>query len=174
MKIDLIPYRGAAPALQDILGGHVDLFFATPQSVVQQVKAGKMKVYGITSKEKSPELPNGRKLRRSSSGPSSKSCIWHALFAPAGTPDAVINKLNAAVQEIVSDPAVAKIWAKDGVVALSEGPALAGGGARHAQERDRALGPGDPRQQYSSAAVAAQHSPSLRLSGRAQRGSPRP
>ena len=49
VPIDLIPYRGAAPALQDIAGGHVDLFFATPQSVVQQVKAGQIKAYGITA-----------------------------------------------------------------------------------------------------------------------------
>src|SRR5215475_6753109 len=57
VKIDLIPYRGAAPALQDIAGGHVDLFFATPQSVVEQVKAGQIKAYGITAEEKSSELP---------------------------------------------------------------------------------------------------------------------
>ncbi len=52
IKVDQIPYRGAAPALQDIAGGHVDLFFATPQSVVQQVKAGQIKAYGITAKDK--------------------------------------------------------------------------------------------------------------------------
>ena len=54
----MIPYRGAAPAMTDLLGGHVDLFFGTPQSVVQQVNAGKLKAFGVTSKDKLPELPN--------------------------------------------------------------------------------------------------------------------
>ena len=52
-----VPYRGAAPALQDIAGGHVDLFFATPQSVVQTVANGQMKAYGITTKAASPQFP---------------------------------------------------------------------------------------------------------------------
>ncbi len=77
------------------------------------------------------------------------------MFAPAGTPEAVIKKLNAALQEIVSDPAIVKIWADNGVTPYPEGSANAGGGARDAQERDRALGPGGPRQQYSSAAVTS-------------------
>ncbi|MBI2716780.1 MAG: tripartite tricarboxylate transporter substrate binding protein [Rhizobiales bacterium] len=115
VKIDLIPYRGAAPALQDIAGGHVDLFFATPQSVVQQVKAGQMKAYGITAKEKSPQLPNVESFVKAL-GPKLEILYWHAIFAPAGTPEAIINKLNATLQEIVSDPAVAKPWTDTGVM----------------------------------------------------------
>src|ERR1700732_2573649 len=53
--IDEIPYRGAAPAMTDLLGGHVDLFFATPQSVVPQVATGKLKAYGVTAKEGLPK-----------------------------------------------------------------------------------------------------------------------
>ena len=115
VQIDLIPYRGAAPALQDIAGGHVDLFYATPQSVMQQVKAGQMKAYGITAKEKSPEFPSAESFVKQF-GPKLEILYWHALFAPAGTPEAVINKLNATLQEIVSDPAVAKPWADTGVM----------------------------------------------------------
>ena len=114
VKVDLIPYRGAAPALQDIAGGHVDLFFATPQSVVQQVKAGQIKAYGITAKEKSPELPTAESFVKAF-GPKLEILYWHALFAPGGTPDDVINKLNGALQEIVSDPAIVKSWADTGV-----------------------------------------------------------
>lgn len=115
-KVDLIPYRGAAPALQDILGGHVDIFFATPQSVVQQVAAGQMKAYGITSKEKSPEFPTAESFV-TALGPKLDVQYWQAMFAPAGTPEAIINKLNAALQETVSDPAILKIWAGEGVTA---------------------------------------------------------
>src|SRR5499426_752572 len=95
VKVDLIPYRGAAPALQDIIGGHVDLFFATPQSVVQQVKAGQVKAYGITAGEKSPELPAVESFVKTF-GPKLEILYWHALFAPGGTPDEVINRLNGA------------------------------------------------------------------------------
>ncbi len=114
VKVDLIPYRGAAPALQDIAGGHVDLFFATPQSVVQQVKAGQIKAYGITAKEISPELPTAESFVKAF-GPKLEILYWHAMFAPGGTPDEVINKLNGALQEIVSDPAIVKSWADTGV-----------------------------------------------------------
>jgi tripartite-type tricarboxylate transporter receptor subunit TctC len=114
VEIDQIPYRGAAPALQDIAGSHVDLFFATPQSVSQQVAAGQMKAYGITAKEKSPLFP-GAESFVTVFGPKLEILYWHALFAPAGTPDAIIQKLNAALQEIVSDPAIVKSWSETGV-----------------------------------------------------------
>jgi len=114
VQIDLIPYRGAAPALQDILGGHVDLFFATPQSVVPQVKAGEMKAYGITAAQSTPEFPTAESFVNRF-GPKLEILYWHALFAPAATPEAVIDKLNAALVEIVSDPAIVKSWADIGV-----------------------------------------------------------
>ncbi len=115
VKIDLIPYRGAAPALQDVLGNHVDLFFATPQSVLQQVKAGQMKAFGITAAQKAPEFPDVESFV-TSLGPKLEILYWHAIFAPAGTPEPIINQLNAALQDIVSDPAIVKSWADSGVV----------------------------------------------------------
>jgi tripartite-type tricarboxylate transporter receptor subunit TctC len=114
-QIDLIPYRGAAPALQDVMGGHVDIFFATPQQVVQQVKVGELKAFGITAADKSPEFPSAESFVKQLS-PKLEILYWHALFAPAGTPDEVINKLNATLQEIVSEPAVIKPWADTGVM----------------------------------------------------------
>jgi len=62
LTVDHIPYRGAAHALQDIAGGHVDLFFSTPQAVINQVAAGQMKAYAITAKEKSPYFPTAESL----------------------------------------------------------------------------------------------------------------
>lgn len=114
VSVDLIPYRGAAPALQDIAGGHVDLFFATPQSVLQQVASGEMKAFGITAKQPSPQFPTAASVVQEL-GPKLEILYWHALFAPAGTPDAVVTKLNAAVQDIVADPAMIKMWAETGV-----------------------------------------------------------
>jgi putative tricarboxylic transport membrane protein len=114
VTVDQIPYRGAAPALQDIAGGHVDLFFATPQSVVQQVAAGEMKAYGITAKTPSPQFPTAASFVQEL-GPKLEILYWHALFAPAGTPETIVEKLNTALQEIVADPAILKSWAESGV-----------------------------------------------------------
>jgi len=117
VKIDQIPYRGAAPALTDLMGGQVDLFFATPQSVVQLAAAGKLKVYGITSKDKLPELP-GAESFVTVFGPKLDVVYWQAMFAPAGTPDPVIRTLNNALQAAVSDPAIVNAWAAQDVSAF--------------------------------------------------------
>ncbi len=119
VTVDHIPYRGAAPALQDIAGGHVDLFFATPQSVVQQVVSNRVKAYGITSKERSPLFPNVLSFVQEL-GPKLEILYWQALFAPAATPDAVIRKLNSALQEIMADPAIVKSWAETGVASYPQ------------------------------------------------------
>jgi tripartite-type tricarboxylate transporter receptor subunit TctC len=112
--VDHIPYRGAAPALQDIAGGHVDLFFATPQSVVQQVASGQVKAYGITARERSPQFPGVASFVQEL-GPKLEILYWHALFAPAGTPEGVVERLNSTLQAIMVDPAMLKSWAETGV-----------------------------------------------------------
>ena len=114
VKVDHIPYRGAAPALQDTIGGHVDLFFAAPQTVVEQVAARQVKAYGITSKQPSAQIPGAASFVQELS-PKLEVLYWHALFAPAGMPDAIVQRLNAALQEIMSDPAVLKSWEATGV-----------------------------------------------------------
>jgi tripartite-type tricarboxylate transporter receptor subunit TctC len=114
VKVDLIPYRGAGPALTDLLGGHVDLFYGTPQQLVQQVASGKIKGYGVTARERLPELPNMESLV-SMFGPKLDIVYWQALYAPAGTPDAIVKTLNAALQETVSNPAIVKTWAAQDV-----------------------------------------------------------
>ena len=114
---DLIPYRGGAPLMTDLLGDHVDLFFGTPQQLVPQVAAGKLKVYGLSTAEKSAQLPNADSFPKMF-GPKLEIHYWQALFAPSKTPDAVVAKLNATLQEIVEDPAILKIWAGEGVSAF--------------------------------------------------------
>jgi putative tricarboxylic transport membrane protein len=116
-KLDLIPYRGAAPAITDLLGGHVDLFFGTPQSFVQQVATGALRDYGITAKDKLAEFPNAESLSKML-GPKLDVVYWQAIFAPAGTPDAVVKTLNDALQQAVSDPTIAKNWAAQDVSAF--------------------------------------------------------
>jgi tripartite-type tricarboxylate transporter receptor subunit TctC len=114
VALDQIPYRGAAPALTDLLGGQIDLFFATPQSVVQQVATGALKAYGVTSKEKLAEFPNAESFP-AVFGPKLDVVYWQAMFAPAGTPEAMIDTLNGALQKTVTDPAIVKAWAAQDV-----------------------------------------------------------
>lgn len=114
VKLDQIPYRGAAPAMTDLLGGQIDLFFATPQSVVQQVATGALKAYGVTANEKLPEFPTADSIP-ALLGPKLDVVYWQAMFAPAGTPKAVIDTLNGALQKTVVDPAVLKTWAAQDV-----------------------------------------------------------
>jgi tripartite-type tricarboxylate transporter receptor subunit TctC len=114
VSLDQIPYRGAAPALTDLLGGQIDLFFATPQSVVQQVATGALKAYAVTSKEKLPEFPNAESLPVTF-GPKLDVIYWQAMFAPAGTPESVIRTLNEALQKTVADPVIVKSWAAEDV-----------------------------------------------------------
>ena len=113
VSVDNIPYRGAAPAMTDVLGEHVDILMATPQSIVPQVAAGQLKAYGITAKEKSPRLPTAESLV-AALGPKFDIVYWQGMFAPAGTPEPVIKALNAALQEAVADPALAEKWKKEG------------------------------------------------------------
>jgi tripartite-type tricarboxylate transporter receptor subunit TctC len=114
-----VPYRGAAPALQDIAGGHVDLFFATPQSVVQMVAEGQMKAFGITSKTASAQFPKVASFV-DALGPKLEIQYWHALFVPAGAPKPVIDRLSAVLREVMDDPAIVKAWAETGVAPFAK------------------------------------------------------
>jgi tripartite-type tricarboxylate transporter receptor subunit TctC len=113
VPLDQIPFRGATPAMQDVLGEHVDLIMATPQSIVPQVAAGNLKAYAVTGKATLPELPMAVSLV-GELGPKFDVVYWQGLFAPAGTPQPVIAKLNATLQEAVADPALLARWKKEG------------------------------------------------------------
>ena len=110
----LVPYRGAAPALQDMVGNHVDLFFTTPQSVLPLIASGHLKAYGLTAKERYAQFPGAASFV-DEYGPPLEIQYWHALFAPAATPKAAIDKVNAALQGLLDDPAIVKSWAATGV-----------------------------------------------------------
>ena len=73
-----------------------------------------MKSFGITAKASSPQFPGAASFVQEL-GPKLEILYWHALFAPAGTPDAVVEKLNSALQDIVADPAILKSWEDTGI-----------------------------------------------------------
>lgn len=113
--IDIIPYRGGAPMLTDVMGDHVDISFGTPQQVGPFVNAGKLKAFGVTQAEKMPEFPQADSFVKML-GPKFDISFWEAVFAPAGTPDDVIKTLNKALEDaVVTNPDILKQWATDGV-----------------------------------------------------------
>jgi tripartite-type tricarboxylate transporter receptor subunit TctC len=110
VEVTHIPYRGAAPMLQDTLGGHIDLFFATPQQVVGQFASGEVKVFGITSKDTSPQFPGVPSLV-AAYGPKLAIDFWQIMLAPAGTPKPIVDAIDGALQEAMDDPEILKVWA---------------------------------------------------------------
>ena len=129
VKADLIPYRGAAPAFQDILGEQVDLYTATPQQVMEMLKSKMVKAYGVTSKERLTQLPDVPSLPNKF-GPQLEVLYWQGMFAPAGTPAAVLNKISAAIQDAMSDPQLLKEWAAQGIKPFPKEMATHDGGEK--------------------------------------------
>lgn len=104
-----VPYRGAGPALNDLLGGQVDISFVTALTVVKLVKDGKLRALAAVASHRLPQLPDVPTLKEAGvSGVDVES--WNGLFAPAGTPPAVIQKLSDAVIKIMKEPDVKKVF----------------------------------------------------------------
>ena len=111
-----VPYKGTGPAMNDLLGNTVDFMCDQTTSTTNQIKAGKIKVYGVTSLKRVaslPEIPtlDEQGLKGFEVG------IWHGLYAPKGTPKEAIDKLVAALQAALRDPDVNKRFADLGATA---------------------------------------------------------
>jgi tripartite-type tricarboxylate transporter receptor subunit TctC len=117
-----IPYKGSSGARTDVLGGQVDLMFDAVTTMVEQVKAGKVKALATTGRQRSAVLPEVPTVSESGV-PSYEATIWLGLMAPRGTPPAVINRLNEAVTRIVSQQDVQQGWGKQGATAMVMAPA---------------------------------------------------
>ena len=106
-KVDMIhvPYKGGGPALNDVIGGQVPLFFGNLASTLQHVQSGKLKALAVTSDKRSPILPDVPTL--SESGLKGTEVYeWNAVFAPANTPEPVMRRLAAAFQQALDAPEV--------------------------------------------------------------------
>jgi tripartite-type tricarboxylate transporter receptor subunit TctC len=106
-QLQIIHYRGAAPAMQDILAGHIDLTFDQAANSLPQIRAGKIRPYAVTSKSRldaAPDIPTVDEAGL----PGFYMAVWHGIWVPAGTAKAVVAKLNGAIVETLADPAVRK------------------------------------------------------------------
>jgi tripartite-type tricarboxylate transporter receptor subunit TctC len=104
-RVQYVPYRGVALAVQDLVAGQIDLMFTSAASSLPQVRAGGIKVYAVTANKRlsvAPDIPTVDEAGQ----PGLYGSIWFALFAPKGTPKSIITKLNAAVADALSDAVV--------------------------------------------------------------------
>jgi tripartite-type tricarboxylate transporter receptor subunit TctC len=112
-----IPYKGSSGARTDLLGGQVDLMFDAVTTMVEPIRAGKVKAIATTGKERSAVLPEVPTVHEAGL-PNYEATIWLGLLAPKGTPLAVVNRLNEAVSRIASQPDVQQAWARQGATAM--------------------------------------------------------
>jgi tripartite-type tricarboxylate transporter receptor subunit TctC len=106
-KVDMVhvPYKGGGPALNDVIGGQVPLFFGNLASTLQHVQSGKLRALAVTSAKRSSMLPDVPTLAEAGVQ-GAEIYEWNALFAPGGTPEPVVQKLNAALHKAVEAPDV--------------------------------------------------------------------
>jgi tripartite-type tricarboxylate transporter receptor subunit TctC len=116
-----VPYRGAAPALTDLLGGQVQAFFADVPVLMPQITGGKVKPLAAASGQRNPKLPNVPTLAEVGY-PDTQSDNWYGLLAPAKAPPAVVAKLNAAFTTAINDPAVKQKLIDSGAIPAPNTP----------------------------------------------------
>ena len=111
--VQFVPYRGASAALQDLLAGQIDMMIDQPSNSLPQVLAGKVKALAVTARTRLPAAPDIPTTDEAGL-PGFYTSVWQALWAPRGTPDAVIETLNKAVREALADPKVRQRFAELG------------------------------------------------------------
>jgi len=111
--VTTVPYKGTGPAMNDLLGGQVDFMCDQTVNTTSQIKAGKIKVYGVTTKKRVPSLPNIPTMEEAGL-PGFEVSVWHALYAPKGTPKSVIDALTKALQAALHNANVKQRFAELG------------------------------------------------------------
>jgi len=121
--IDLVhvPYRGAGPAMVDLMGGQVQVMFNTMSASLQYVRAGKLRALGVATKTRQAALPDVPTVAESV--PGYESSFWTGMAAPKGTPPEIVGTLNKAVNASLDDPKVKARLAEWGATALTGSPA---------------------------------------------------
>lgn len=103
----VVAYKGSAPAMNDLLGGHVDMMFDVPNSAAQHVRSGRLKVLATTNAARGqPPFPDAQLAKEAIPGFEMET--WQGLFVPAGTPAAVIERLNREVNAVLAEPDIVK------------------------------------------------------------------
>ncbi len=107
VKLTAVPFQGTAPAMNALLGGQVDILCDQTTQTIPQIKAGSVKFYGVTTKNRIKALPEAPTLAEQGLK-DFEVLVWHGIYAPKGTPKPIIEKMNAAVRTALKDPDVMK------------------------------------------------------------------
>jgi tripartite-type tricarboxylate transporter receptor subunit TctC len=106
-SVQIIHYRGSAPAMADVMAGHIDICFDQAASSLPLIRSGKVRAYAVTQKTRlaaAPEIPTVDEVGL----PGYYMAVWHGIWVPKGTPAPIIAKLNAAIVDSLADPSVQK------------------------------------------------------------------
>ena len=109
-----VPYKGAAPALNDLLGAHVDFFFSGFPAAAAQVKAGKLKLIAVSPAKRSPAAPDVPTVAEAAGLPDFDISLWQGVFAPRATPKDVVARLNVEINKVITQPDVRAKLRDDG------------------------------------------------------------
>ncbi|MFG1221008.1 tripartite tricarboxylate transporter substrate binding protein BugD [Xanthobacter autotrophicus DSM 597] len=104
-QMTTVPYQGTGPAMNDIVGGQIDLMCDQTTNTTGQIKGGKVKAYAVTTKDRVKSLPDLPTMQESGIK-DFEVAVWHGIYAPKGTPKAIVDKLNAALDVALNDPKV--------------------------------------------------------------------
>lgn len=134
-EMTTIAYKGTGPAMTDLLGGQVDIMCDQATNSVPQIAAGKVKLFAVTSAERSKQAAIASAPTLSEAGlPGFNVSIWHGLYAPKGTPQAVLDKLNSALRSALKDPDFIKKQEALGVSVVTDGRLDAAGHKKYVED----------------------------------------
>jgi tripartite-type tricarboxylate transporter receptor subunit TctC len=109
-----VPYKGSAPMVADLLGGHIQVAFDNVPNVINQIKAGKLRALAVTSLGRDPSAPEIPTVVEAGV-PGYEVGVWFGVVAPAATPADILDRLNAELNKVLSDPGVKQKFAAQGV-----------------------------------------------------------
>jgi tripartite-type tricarboxylate transporter receptor subunit TctC len=121
VNLTAVPYKGAAPAITDLIGGQIDVMFTTVASAASLVESGQLRAIAVTSAERSPAFRNLPTVAEAGV-PGYAADSWYGLFAPAGTPKDVIGRLNTSAATAVQSEAFKKLGVNEGLVTVALPP----------------------------------------------------
>jgi tripartite-type tricarboxylate transporter receptor subunit TctC len=121
IKMTHIPYRGTSLAVADLISGQVQVVFADPVSALSQVRAGTLTALAVTSKERSPVAPDLPTIAESGY-PGFDAIAWHGIMAPAGTPQPIVDRLNAEILKALKDPETVKLIEQQAIQVVGNSP----------------------------------------------------
>ena len=119
VDLTTVPFQGTGPAMNALLGGQVDLLCDQTTSTTPHIKAGTIKLYGVTTPERIRTLPDAPTLAEQGLA-GFQVVVWHGVYAPKGTPREALDRFGAAIRAALKDPAVASKLAELGAVNVSD------------------------------------------------------